>query len=60
MDGCWKALDVFCTKFIVITVEEDPLAEWDLESEIFHMLHYIDDERGVILGSISNAPLILC
>lgn len=48
MDGCWKALDVFCTKFIVISVEEDLLAEWDLESEIFHMLHYIDDERGVI------------
>lgn len=40
-------MDVFCTKFIVITVE-DLLAEWDLESEIFHMLHYIDDERGVI------------
>lgn len=45
----------FVRNLFVITVE-DLLAEWDLESEI--LICYMDDERGVILGSILNAPLI--
>src|SRR6478735_8196731 len=45
----------FVRNLFVITVE-DLLAEWDLESEI--LICYMDDERGVILGSILNAPLM--
>lgn len=45
----------FVRNLFVNTVE-DLLAEWDLESEI--LICYMDDERGVILGSILNAPLI--